>query len=209
MKIPLALVSILLFSIFSCSGDNQNKLEKKLANENSPILLFFMKSDTSKASKNLKSFSISGEYSHIGVLVKKSNSYLIYQVHPDYISGENFITNVTIDEYLLSEKENLENFSIWELKSLNTEKFISELESISNQKIKFDWNIDLTIDDYLYCSEYIYKILLKTDPIFRLKPKTILTPRLLSYTKKDSLKYIPVDFILQYKGCQLFYDSSN
>jgi len=78
----------------------------------------------------------------------------------------------------------------------NIKKFKFELLKKINTQITFDKKFNLENDNQLYCSEFVYKILVTIKEL-NFKPSTIELNRIeQQILENDKLIYIPVDFFL-------------
>jgi Permuted papain-like amidase enzyme, YaeF/YiiX, C92 family len=97
-------------------------------------------------------------FSHSGIIITRNNMKMVCDIVPEENGGDT-VRFEPIDSFI-NPKQNLAcglfryNFSEFEKNA-----FLSQLELYYRNKIHFDKKYDLNTDNYIYCSEMIYKSL--------------------------------------------------
>ncbi len=104
--------------------------------------------------------------------------------------------------------EDIQYFGIWELalNEIEINKIKLALSEFTAKKIIFNDDFQLNNGNHLYCSEFVYLILKKVEPL-NIDDSMIVRKKLNSFysraLKRDYLEYIPVDFFIDIKGLKL------
>ncbi len=100
--------------------------------------------------------SNNSEYSHIGIFVRMGNTINI--VHMSLDNG--YITTESLEEYINNNV--VVSYDIFKTKEIeNRERLYSIIDSLRVIKKPFDKSFEMDTEDSYYCTEFIYKALLK------------------------------------------------
>jgi len=139
------------------------------------------------------------EYSHIVVFVNQNDESKFYHILP---SKNERVIKQDIDELLA---EDIKIIEIWKLEvNEQLQKRLSViLDSMSSQKVSYDFKFDYKTDDKLYCSEFVSKALYNLDSEkfnFKTRKKEVNNPILKGLIGKDTIDYVPVDFFVKHQS---------
>ena len=134
--------------------------------------------------------------SHIGIGYIENNIARIYNVNDitDHSRSALYVDSI---QSFLNVKDAV-YFAIWRLSP--DPKALSLLKRLcseySSRKITFDYQFNISHDDTLYCSEFVYELLGKIIPDLNINPtKVVLANRLYeSFLQRKELVYFSADF---------------
>lgn len=145
---------------------------------------------------------------HIGLGIKSGNDLKIYNVSNTKKSdkGSSLLVE-SLDAFL--KVDDLIAYSVWSIKiGDKINKLNVLLEDMSKRKVEFDYDFSLENgEEKLYCSEFVYKMMILSEIINNVKPtvKTLNT-FYSNALKKNELHYIPVDFFQGMEGFQKVHE---
>jgi hypothetical protein len=140
------------------------------------------------------------QLTHIGLGFIENDTLQIYNVSSDKKEKNSSLIVETISDF--KNVNDIFYFGIWEYKMTkkNIKKIKSELLKIIKTQITFDKKFSLENDNQLYCSEFVYKVLVTIKEL-NFKPSTIELNRIeQQILENEKLIYIPVDFFLNNKN---------
>lgn len=140
------------------------------------------------------------QLTHIGLGFIENDTLQIYNVSSDKKEKNSSLIVETISDF--KNVNDIFYFGIWEYKMTkkNIKKIKSELLKIIKTQITFDKKFSLENDNQLYCSEFVYKVLVTIKEL-NFKPTTIELNRIeQQILENEKLIYIPVDFFLNNKN---------
>ncbi|MBA2249771.1 MAG: hypothetical protein H0W12_06220 [Chitinophagaceae bacterium] len=115
-------------------------------------------------------------YSHAGVIIFKDNLLYVCHIYPDDVKGADTIRYELLDSFIKPRTNMNCALYRYDLSDIERHAFIDKLSEFHNQKIHFDRVYDTSTDNYLYCSEMIYKAL-KFSTNNRITCKLTLIPK--------------------------------
>ncbi|MEP6927349.1 MAG: YiiX/YebB-like N1pC/P60 family cysteine hydrolase [Ginsengibacter sp.] len=97
-------------------------------------------------------------FSHSGIIIIRNNIKMVCNIEPEE-KGADTVRFEPIDSFI-NPKQNLAcGLFRYDLSDSEKPAFLNQLENYHTNKIHFDMRYDLNTDDYIYCSEMIYKSL--------------------------------------------------
>lgn len=185
---------IILFLLLNIKSFSQDDPGSKYS------IYIFTRSTELKAAYIAKDFNIVDSLStHIGIGFRKNGEYEIYNVTNDKTINSSALLCENLDSFI--NVNGLKYYSIWEYKT-NSEE-IDIIYKILNEYIAstivFDYDFFIESNNKLYCSEFVYDVLQKTNvDKFYYKPiKVDLNQFYRRVLNRSNLEYIPVDFFRQ------------
>lgn len=183
--------------LVSCIEPRQTSYWKEITLNDNNIYLAF-RGTKSKEGFFARDFNIRDSLSsHIGFLLKEKNDWYVYHVL-NFKDGASDLRRHEASLFFIPTGEKLNYAAVWTMTDVDSLEFRLLKKGIHNylsKFIEFDRSFTLSDSTKLYCSEFIFKVLMESDiQLFNLKPRTIkLSGFYASYFRKDSLEYIPVD----------------
>lgn len=193
-----ALVILSLVSLGFFNKPHEDSLNTAdLILEDNSVYLFLRGSETKLGGYARMYNRYGGLASHIALGVYK-DSLTLYHLNTGHSRP---LIAEGLESFTSSEDESYNHLSVWKIKGMTAQKLDSiqsRIDHYQNQKLRFDYQFDHTEDDALYCSEFVYQTLHTSFPklfqdAFFLKE---VPANHRFYLKKDTLYYLPVDFIL-------------
>ncbi len=145
-----------------------------------------------------RGFNLNDSFSsHVGFLIFKNNTWLVYHVL-DKNDNQSALRIQKMKDFFDIKKERVFYASLWKINTCSSKEtkgireYIMDYEDL---KIVFNKNFSTNEPNRLYCSEFIVKVLYKSDSLkykFE-KSKRKLTGVFKSYLGRDTLSYYPVD----------------
>jgi hypothetical protein len=154
-------------------------------------------------------------YSHAGIIVIKKGQVLVCHIYPDDREGADTIKYEPLDSFI-KPRTNV-SCALYRYNFSDSERtaFLLALQEFHQNKIHFDRVFDIRTDNYLYCSEMIYKAL-KTSTNNRITCKLSLIPKnmlplMLIYFKKYAPRkkeiaqrpFMAIDNLYNLPSCRL------
>jgi hypothetical protein len=135
-------------------------------------------------SNAFKSFSMrESKYSHTGIVSEEAGEFWVYHA----IGGEENKSNKMRRDRLeiFCDPKFVHSFSSfrYDLDSIAMAEFIREIKGYYKTGLEFDTDFDLKTDDKMYCSEFIYKVLLKVSG----------NENYISLTRFSGYEYVAID----------------
>jgi len=193
MKFPLFKLSailLLMCIVFGCDQSNYDGY----------IYIVSRNSKSKEGDLVLKYNSTKNNISHIGIALNKSKNSFIYHISYDKINSMN--SSLLKENYsdFWSSPDKKDN-RIWAL-PVSLEEFQEikdHINTLQKETIYFDLNPNTKLG--LYCSEFVYNVLIKVSNRFTVNP---IHKRLRRYERlivgEDNLTYYPADFFIGYKN---------
>lgn len=175
---------------FSVNANSQN------FTDNNSIYLF-TRSTALKVDYIAKDFNLSDSLAtHIGIGYKIDDDYKIYNISYDKVENNTALICDNLETFI--SMNDIVQFSIWEftLDINQMNRFKKAIKEYLKKQIIFDRGFQIKDDDILYCSEFVYHILSKTDAVkFSFEPiSKKLNKFYATALDRKTLEYIPVDF---------------
>ncbi len=135
-------------------------------------------------SNAFKSFSVrESKFSHTGIISIEKGKIWVYHA----IGGEENKTNKMRKEELKTfcDPRYVHSFAAYryDLDSIQTVSLIEQVKSFFEAGLEFDTDFDMKSDDRMYCSEFIYKVLLRVTG----------NENYLSLTRFSGYEYVAID----------------
>ena len=141
------------------------------------------------------------EVSHIGIAFSLPEEGEIYNMYYDKKHQlSNDLVKENNQQFFVSDQA--QNNKIWAIPVTKEEyeNALHYLNAAHQRSVQFDFEIDTTNDEELYCSELVYNILVAANAKrFALETSTSKLKKLeYLIMKKEEVSYYPVDFFLSY-----------
>lgn len=108
-------------------------------------------------SNTFKRFSLKDpRYSHVGIIHKESENIYVYHIIGDTQNKNENMRKEQLSTFISPLQVNA--YAIYR-SNLNSAKIDSLSGVFYNKKIQFDSKFDLSTDDQMYCTEFVYKVL--------------------------------------------------
>jgi len=182
-------------ALFSCNKTNF-QYDNILLDEEQIYIVY--RGTKTKLGNIARDFNLKDKFSsHVGFLIFKNNTWLVYHVL-DENDNQSDLRIHKIKDFLDINKERVFYASLWKINTCGSKEVKAIREYIMDYedlKIVFNRNFSTNEPNRLYCSEFIVKVLRKSDTLkykFE-KSKLKLTGVFKSYLGRDTLSYYPVD----------------
>jgi hypothetical protein len=134
-----------------------------------------------------KKFSLKDpRYSHAGILHRKGNQLFVYHLEEE-VSGTDSRMRLDLINKFCSESQS-NSFAIYRT-TLPGARIDSIAENYYHSGIKFDTHFDLTTDSKMYCTEFLYKVLMRASGKDNFIPLTEFSGK--KYSACDNLYTLP------------------
>ena len=146
---------------------------------------------------------------HVGIGYIEKDSLVLFNVSNDK-KDKNYSSLLRESLRSFVHQDGISYYSVWEYKTN-----VSEIETIKTvineylkRRIDFDYAFRINNDNDLYCSEFVYEVLSKTDTkkfhcLPEIKKLNAFYSRALH---RDILEYIPVDFFTKFNVFTKIYE---
>ena len=94
-----------------------------------------------------------GDWTHVGILI----SGIIFESVPDRETQDGGVTRSLPETFWSREKSTQSAFTTFFLDTLQKEILLEWCELLVSKRLPFDNTYDLSCDDKMYCSEFVYK----------------------------------------------------
>lgn len=134
--------------------------------------------------------------SHVGILMECEGYKKVYHVM-DRQQGNNALVSEDLYQFFATEG-NLFHASLWKVDIANAnglQRLCSFVDRLQRQGVRFDYSFSENDPTSLYCSEFVYQVLVQADScVFQLPLRPVKLPPLhAQFVQSDSLYYYPVD----------------
>lgn len=165
---------------------------------NNNEVYIFARSTESKINIIAEDFNLKDKFiTHIGIGYFENDSIKIFNVSNNVKNHKN--SSLLIENYeTFVNLSDIKSVSIWSIKiNKKTMRLLKKnISAYCNLKIDFDNNFILNDDNFIYCSEFVYKVLNETN-IKKFYFSPVIKKLNQFYTnalKRENFIYIPVDF---------------
>lgn len=190
----------------------QNIFSQKTREKDINAIYLVCRSSQSKKSVIAEDFNLNDSLiTHIGLGYVEKDSLVVFNVSNDKKSIDNSsLLRESLNSFIY--QEGISYYSVWEYKTnaLEINKLKKIIAEYLKRRIDFDYSFKIGKDKHseLYCSEFVYEVLSKTNrKKFYCLPETRKLN--LFYSRalhREILEYIPVDFFTKFNVFTKIYE---
>ncbi|MBN2868963.1 MAG: hypothetical protein JXK08_09845 [Flavobacteriaceae bacterium] len=207
MKLIFSFYVLFIPLLISCKDNNISFIDKYGLDINREKQYLVFRGTKSKEGFFARDFNINDSLSsHVGFLSYVNDNWVVFHVS-NFKNKISDLKKDCLDQFFEPKNEEVFYGSLWEITVSDNFKnrVVKEIENFESKKVIFDKSFSLNDSTKLYCSEFIVKLLEKSDSInFKFNTHNRQLKGIYkTYFRKDSLKYYPVDVFQDNKRINL------